>query len=325
MKPARRFRLTILALFCCLPAWPQATPQSNPPDIPGLLQKLVDSDEVERRALMEQFDQINDPQVLVPPVLAALDTVDPQDAWKLLDVLARFSSYAKPDPLIRLAFRSDRVPDTLAPQLISIGAPARIALLNAISDTCVTWKPEPPRMATESERESYDSGPEALRSRRFIRWAARTLESAGPAGLEDLLKLLDSRDACHASAAQEGITDYILEGPPTVSPPLLRTLSDALRAKDPTVQKTALLIVEPMLGFHHADLSPRIRDSLFTILKSHPDVEARSVALGIFLYQVHGDLAKKAANIAQHDPDERLQNEAFEFLEKLAEQEEPER
>jgi hypothetical protein len=37
---------------------------------------------------MAQLDQIKDPDVLVPPVLAALDKVDPSDAWKLLDVLA---------------------------------------------------------------------------------------------------------------------------------------------------------------------------------------------------------------------------------------------
>jgi hypothetical protein len=290
-----------------------AAQYSPPPDVPALLQELVASGETQRGQIMEQLHQIQDPNLIVPPVLAALDTVDQQDAWKLLDVLAPFSNFAKPEPLIRLARRSDRVPSTLETQLATIGAPARTALLKAIADECVTWKPFSPEKQT-NDGPAGDEDPQTQRSQAFMEWASRILGSISPAGLDDLLQMLRVHDACQSNVARSGLISYVLNSAPPADPRIVRALSAALNAPDPNVQAAAVQIVEPVIGFQYAKLTPGLTKSLFSILKTHPDAEIRSRALSLLL-QASGDTPKKAAEIASHDPDENIQNSAASFLE----------
>jgi hypothetical protein len=56
--------------------------------------------------------------------------------------------------------------------------------------------------------------------------------------------------------------------------------------------------------------------SLFAILKTHPDAEARRAAFGL-LRRAKGDTPRRAAEIASHDTDESIQNAATDFLESL--------
>jgi hypothetical protein len=71
-----------------------------------------------------------------------------------------------------------------------------------------------------------------------------------------------------------------------------------------------------MIGYGRATLSPAMTTSLFAILKTHPDAEARSTAFGL-LQSARGDAPRRAAEIASHDLDESIQNSAINFLENL--------
>lgn len=310
----------LLLLACILGLRTSVSAQTNTPnqqpDVASLIRKLPDADEVERGSIMEQLEQIKDPDVLVPPVLAALDNVDPRDAWKLLDVLARFTDSVKPGPLIRLARRSDPPPPTLEPQLIAMGDRARQPLLKAIDDACVIWKPAPPISNSETDSEDADSQNQAAHSRNFLNWASRALADMSSAGLNDLLQMLRGDNACQQNAAQFALTQYAIGGTPTLDPCVVHGLSDALSAADPTVQKAALAVVEPMIGFGRATLSPEMTKSLFAILKTHPDPEARSTAFGL-LRHAKGDAPRRAAEIASHDTDYNIQNSAIQFIEDL--------
>jgi hypothetical protein len=317
-KPCLLSALLILA--CILGLQTMASAQTNTsnqqPDVVALIQNLADADEIQRRSIMDQLEQIKDPDVLVPPVLAALDKVDPRDAWKLLDVLARFTDNVKPEPLIRLARRSDPPPATLQPQLIAMGDRARVPLVNAIDDACTTWKAAPPISNSETDNEVADSHNQAEHSQNFLYWASSALADMGSAGLNDLLQMLRGRNACQQNAAQFGLTQYALGVTPTLDPRVVHGLSDALAAADPNVQKAAAAVVETMIGCGRATLSPEITKSLFTILKTHPDAEARSAAFGL-LRRAKGDGPRRAAEIASHDTDESIQSAASDFLENL--------
>ena len=294
----------------------QISTSNQQPDVASLIRKLADADEVERGSIMEQLEQIKDPDVLVPPALVVLDKVDPRDAWKLLDILARFTDSVKPEPLIRLARRSDPPPPTLEPQLIAMGDRARAPLVKAIDDACVTWKPEPSISNSETDDEDTDSQNQAARSQNFLNWASRALADMGSAGLNDLLQMLRGHRACQQNAAQFALTQYALGVAPTLDPRVVHGLSDALAAADPSVQKAAVAVVETMIGFGRATLSPEIIKSLFAILKTHPDPEARRAAFDL-LRHASGDIPKKAAEIASHDTDYNIQNSAIEFIEDL--------
>jgi hypothetical protein len=310
----------LLILACILSLLATASAQTNtsnqPPDVPSLIQNLADADEIERASIMAQLDQIKDPDVLVPPVLAALETVAPEDAWKLLDALARFTDSVKPEPLIRLARRSDLVPPTLKPQLLAMGDRARQPLLKAIDDACVTWKPEPQISNSQTDSEDTALENQAQHSRNFLSWAATALADMGSAGLNDLLQMLRGRSACQQSTAQFGLTQYALGVAPALDPHVVHGLSDALSAADPSVQKAAVAVVEAMIGYGRATLSPEITKSLFAILKTHPDAEARRAAFGL-LQRAKGDVPRRAAEIASHDTDESIQSAAADFLDNL--------
>jgi hypothetical protein len=310
----------LLVLACILGLRTAASAQTNtsnqPPDVVSLVNNLADADEIERGSIMEQLEQIKDPDVLVPPVLVALDKVDPRDAWKLLDVLARFTDSVKPEPLIRLARRSDPPPPTLEPQLIAMGDRARTPLLKAIDDACVTWKPVPPMSNSEADGEDTDSQIQAAHFQNFLNWASSALADMGSAGLNDLLRMLRGRNACQQNAAQYALTQYALGVAPTLDPHVVRGLSDALAAPDPTVQKAAVAVVETMIGFGRATLSGEMIKSLFAILKAHPDAEARRAAFSL-LRRAKGDTPRRAAEIASHDTDDSIQNGATDFLENL--------
>jgi hypothetical protein len=311
----RRLFVALIALVSLHGPRLSASAQSTPPsDIPALLQSLIDSDEVQRTQIMEQLDLIQDPNVLVPPVLAALETVDPRQAWRLLDILARFPGSAKPEPIIRLAHRSGEISYTLKTQLVSLGDPSRPALLKAIADACVTWKPEPPSTDSQSRQESSEPDAEIVQSQYFIHWASGALAEINPEGRNALLEMLRSSNACQRSAAQAGLTDYVLGASRTLDPSVVKGLKAGLNASDPAVQKTSVLIVEPMIGYGRAKLSPEMTKSLFAILKAHPDREARRAAFDM-LRHAGGDIPKKAAEIASHDLDENIQNSATDFLE----------
>jgi hypothetical protein len=294
----------------------QTNATNQEPDVASLIQNLANADEIERGSIMAQLEQIKDPDALVPPVLVALDKVDPRDAWKLLDVLARFTDSVKPEPLIRLAGRSDPPPPTLEPQLIAMGDRARAPLLKAIDDACVVWKPAPPMSNSEADDEDTDSQNQAAHSQNFLDWASNTLADMGSAGLNDLLQMLRGRNACQQNAAQFALTQYALGVTPTLDPRVVHGLSDALAAADPNVQKAAVAVVESMIGFDRAALSPEIIKSLFAILKTHPDAEARRAAFGL-LRHAKGDAPRRAAEIASRDVDESIQNSATDFLENL--------
>jgi hypothetical protein len=310
----------LLILSCILGLLEAVSAQTNasnqPPDVPSLIQNLANADEIERGSIMDQLEQIKDPDVLVPPVLAALDKVDPRDAWKLLDVLARFTDSVKPEPLIRLARRSNPLPPTLEPQLIAMGDRARAPLLKAIDDACVTWKPAPPMSNSEADDEDTGSQNQAEHSQNFLYWASNALVDMGSAGLNDLLQMLRGRNAYQQNAAQFALTQYALGVEPTLDPHVVRGLSDALAAADPAVQKAAVAVVETMIGFGRATLSAEMIKSLFAILKAHPDAEARRAAFGL-LRRAKGDTPRRAAEIASHDTNDSIQNAAADFLENL--------
>ncbi len=128
--------------------------------------------------------------------------------------------------------------------------------------------------------------------------------------------MLNSHEACQQSAAQAGLTDYVLGAVSPLSPHVVQGLANALNASDIAVQKSAVIVVETMIGYQRDFLKPEMIKSLFAILRTHPDVEARRAAFDL-LRQASGDVAKKAAEIASHDTDYNIQNSAAEFIENL--------
>ena len=75
---------------------------------------------------------------------------------------------------------------------------------------------------------------------------------------------------------------------------MVQGLANALNASDIAVQKSAVIVVETMIGYQRDFLKPEMIKSLFAILRTHPDVEARRAAFDL-LRQASGDVAKKAA------------------------------
>jgi hypothetical protein len=287
------------------------------PDVGTLIQKLIAADEIQRRAVMEELDQIQDPKLVVLPLLAALDTVDPKEAWKLLDILARFPEATKPELLIRLAQRSDVVPNTLTTQLSSLGARARPPLIQAISDACTNWQPAPENNSEgDADNPKQEQSEESMKAERFFRWAATTLAQTGPQGVDVLLKMLHDRDACHRTAASDGLIDYALGYGPELKARVVPGISAALTDRDVLGQKGAVTVLEPLVGFNLASLTPQMITTLFSILKNNPDFSARDIAFRM-LRQSSRVNARKAAQIASHDANEELRNAAEQYLEEL--------
>ena len=317
MKKAFAFPIFIATFACMLAIHAPLSAQSNqPPDIHALIQKLIASDSAERNAIMEQLDRIQDPNVLVPPVLAALDDVDPNEAWKLLDILARFPGAAKPAPLVRLARRT-RAPwrlDTLKVQLISLGEPARVELFKSISEACTTWKPAAENPSADPEGEPAEPDHQMRDVQNFLNWAAGTLAETGPAGLENLLQMLHGHDVCRRKAAQAGLTAYFPGHRDAVDPRVvISSVLQALADSDTGVQEAAVKVVECMIDYGSAKLSPAMIQSLFVILKGHPDAATRFAAYRLLLL-APGNTPKKAAEIASRDADEKIQDSAYRFL-----------
>jgi hypothetical protein len=317
MKKAFVFPIVAAILACILAMHTPSFAQSNqPPEIDALIHKLIASDTVERNAIMEQLDRIQDPNVLVPPVLAALDDVDPNEAWKLLDILARFPGAAKPAPLVRLARRAGAPwrMDTLKAQLISLGEPARVELFKSISEACTTWKPAAENPSADPEGEPAEPDNQARDLQNFLNWAAGALAETGSAGLENLLAMLHGHDACRRKAAQAGLTAYLPGNRDALDPRVvISSVSQALADSDTGVQEAALKVVECMIDYGSAKLSPAMIQSLFVILKGHPDVATRFAAYRLLLL-APGNTPKKAAEIASRDPDENIQDSAYRFL-----------
>jgi hypothetical protein len=315
MKPALLL-LALMAISCPSGKAQQTSQVTQTPDVNALLQKLIAADETERRVVMDELDQIQDPKILVPPLLAALDTVDPKEAWKLLDVLSRFPEATKPEPLIRLAQRSEVVPNTLTTQISSLGARARPSLIKAISDACTNWQPVPENTPAE------DSGNQELKEGSakaggFMRWAATTLSQTGSQGVDTLLKKLHDRDACHRTAAADGLIGYAMSYGPELKAQVVPAISAALRDHDVLVQRAAVTVLEPIIGYNLAPLSTQMIAALFSILKANPDAEARNIAFRMLRHTTPAT-ARKAAEIARHDSNEELQNAAEQFLDELS-------
>jgi len=320
--------LALTGILACQPiASGQATKQS---DIKALIQKLIDADDVERPLVMEQLDQIKDPNALVPPLLAALEVVDPKEAWKLLDVLARFPGAVKPAPLLRLARRTAAgnlnmlQQPQLSAQLLAAGSSVREEIVKAISDACVTWTPNGEDGPSSSDEKTTESPDQAINLQAFLDWAAKTLAATGPQGVDELLQMLGGHDACRRQAAQDGISQYLLEDEELELKPVMRRLTEDLANADPGVQKAAMSVIEPIIGFHRAPFSAELIKPLFVILKNNPDAEARSTAFRL-LCRGSASTRKKAAEIASHDSNEELQNVALELLEQIAEPSQPSR
>jgi hypothetical protein len=288
-------------------------------DIPGLLKKLIAADEVERGDLMDQFDQIQDANLLVPPVLAALDTVDPQQAWKLLDILARFPNATKPGPLIRLAAKFvGNVPLQVTTQLSALGDRARPPIVEAIRDACLSWQPVP-QYAGPTKADDAELRQRTTKAQAFLDWATVTLAQTGPQGVDAALQMLHAQDACHRTAASEALAKYALSYGPELKTLVVPAITAALSDHDTAVQGAAANALEPIVGYDLTPLSPEIIEPLFSILRKNPDARARITAFSI-LRRGSREVAKKAAEIAVHDPDDELQNEADRFLEELSDQ-----
>jgi hypothetical protein len=312
-----RLRLAVVAftLAILLPTVHRAFAQSDKkPTIAELLQRLESAEGPGRDRLMEQLDQIHDADVLVPAVLAALDRVDPENAWKLLDVLARFPGAHAEAPLVRLAQRADQIPRGMEPFLT--GEPARNELLKALADVCASWKPPSKNLdeATVDELTAEDQG--ALKSQRLIEWIGDALGQTGSSGLDQLLAMLRDHSGCRESAAQAGLTFNILQSA-ELDPRMVNGVTAALSDPDAHVQHSAVAVLEPMIGYDKATLSKEMLQPLFAILKSSPEFDARRAAFAL-LKRAPGDTAKKAVELASHDPDGNLQRYAEEFLDQLS-------
>lgn len=312
-----KLRLVVVAfsLVFLLVASPTTFAQSDKkPTVAELLQRLESAEGPGRDRLMEQLDQIQDADVLVPAILAELDRVDPENVAKLLDVLARFPGAHAEAPLVRLAERADQIPRDLEPFLK--GEPARNELLQALAQTCASWKPSSKNLDDAPLDELTAEDQIALKSQKLIEWLGNALGQTGSTGLDQLLVMLRDHSACRQLAAKAGLTFNILQSGST-EPRMVKSVTAALSDPDPAVQHTAVSVLEPMIGYNAAPLSKEMLQPLFAILKSNPEFDARRAAFAV-LKQAHGDTPKKAAELASHDPDGNLQRYAEEFLDQLS-------
>jgi hypothetical protein len=314
------FRLAAIAIAAVFfPPLPDAIAQSGEkPNVGGLIQRLEAAEGHERDLVMEELDQIQDANVLVPPLLAELDHVDPQNAWKLLDVLVRFPGVQLAGPLVRLARRADPIPPGMEPFLV--GEPARKELLNAVTEACVSWKPSAKNAddanveeLTEAEREERDSEG-AKKSRRFIEWAGRMLGQTDSAHVSELLAMLRDHRPCQQTAAKAALTTSALLRSDELEPQMVNGVTAALGDINVSVQSVAVDILYAMSDSRGTKVSGDMVKSLLSILKAHPDSGTRFAAFRL-LQSVSGDTPKRAAEIAVHDPDSQLQDLAETFLE----------
>jgi hypothetical protein len=316
-----------LALTIVLGFHPPASAQDTPkPDVEALIQKLIDADAVERGPVMEQLDLIQDPAVIVPPTLAALERVDPQQSWKLLDVLARFPGAVKPAPLLHLGRRAGvgipRLQPQLSAQLLASGVSVRAEIAQSISDACVGWAPIREDPPADTDEPAIEARNQARNLQAFLDWAAEVLGTTGSAGADDLLKMLRGDDACHQRAAQAGLSRSALKYDDKLLAHVMQGLAGALATADPAVQKSAMDAISAIVGFGRAALPADMVEPLLAILKSCPDPEARFTAFKI-LCSGPGGIPRKAAKIALHDPDENISDSALRFLGAANERPEP--
>ncbi len=302
--------LTFTAAFanCAL------TQTQSRPNVGALLQRLPSADDTERGVIMDELDKIKAPDEIVPVVLTALDQVDPREAWKVLDVLARFPGAADPATLVRLARRiSPAFPETLRPQLVALGDPARKELLNAIDIVCRTWQPPSENSEPLQDDGSLGLQQESQRIERFLGWAGSALAATGSAGLDDLGRLLQSHNTCHPRAAQDGLADAASGGDKETQTRVLRVIRKALSDADTGVQQAAVLTLNMMIGSNQFSLSADMQPALFDILKTNPHSDARFAAFSI-LRTGSSDTRRRAANIALHDSDEAIRDRAESLL-----------
>jgi hypothetical protein len=284
------------------------------PTVAELLERLQAAEGFQRELVMRELDEIQDPNVLVPPLLAALAEADPENAPKLLDVLVRFPDVQAAGPLVQLARRADQIPRGMEEFLK--GEPARKELLKALSAACASWKQPTKDSGDASTYEPAAPDEAAMKSRRFIDWVGATLGQADPSGLDQLLAMLRDRSACRQFAAQAGLVSIVLTGA-NLDPRMVNGITAALSDPDAGVQRSAVAVLEPMIGYDKAALSKQMLQPLFAILKSNPEFDARRASLAL-LQRAPGDNPKKAAELAAHDPDGNLQRYAEEFLEQLS-------
>src|SRR5260370_33411181 len=244
MKLGFRLAGAAIATAFFLAQSPRSLTQSNKKtNIEELIQGLKAAEGHERDVVMEELDQIQDADVLVPPLLAALDRNDPQNAWKLLDVLARFPGVQLTVPLVRLARLADPIPRGVEPFLA--GEPAKKELLKALTEVCASWKP-PAKNAddvgaeelTEAEKEERESD-ETRKSRRFIEWAGTALGHTEPAALGDLLAMLRDHSACRQAAAKDGLMSIVSEAE-KLDPQVVKGVTTALGDAAGGVQRAAV-------------------------------------------------------------------------------------
>jgi hypothetical protein len=319
MKLNFRLDVAAIAVAFLLSQLPRTFAQSDKkPNVEELIQRLEAAEGHERDVVMEELDQIQDAHILVPPLLAALDRDDPQNAWKLLDVLARFPNVQVAAPLVRLAQRADPIPRGMEPFLA--GEPARKELLKALTEVCASWKPPAKNAddagaqelteAREEERESDEEG----KSRRFLEWAGAMLGQTGPAALSELVAMLRDHSACPQTAAKAGLMSVVLEAEKQLDPQMVNGVTAALGDPDVSVQRASVDILYSMNGYRGTKVSRDMLNPLFLILKTHPDSGTRYAAFRL-LQTASGDTPRKAAEIAVHDADGQLQDLAETFLE----------
>ncbi len=316
MKLGFRLAGAAIATAFFLAQSPRSLTQSNKkPNIEELIQRLEASEGHERDVVMEELDQIQDADVLVPPLLAALDRDDPQNAWKLLDVLARFPSVQLTVPLVRLARLADPIPRGVEPFLA--GEPARKELLKALTKVCASWKPpaKNPDDAgaeelTEARKEERESD-EERKSRRFTEWAGAMLGQTDSAGLADLLVMLRDHSGCRQTAAKAGLHSVVSKAE-KLDPQMVTGVTAALGDADVNVQRAAVDILYSM-NDRGTKVSGDMVRPLLLILKTHPDFGTRYAAFRL-LRSAPGDTPKRAAEIAVHDADAQLQDVAETFL-----------
>jgi hypothetical protein len=314
-----RFPITLVTLafaFLLGPSSPALAQSEKKPTVDELIQELEFAEGHERDVVMDQMDQIHDADVLMPPLLVALDRVDPQNAWKLLDLLARFPAAHAEAQLVRLAKRADSIPRDRDMEPFLVGEPARKELLKALTEVCATWQLPTKNLDEQRVEDLTDEDKEAARTQRFIEWLGSGIGRSGSAGLDQLLALLRDHNGCRQTAARGGLISLIL-GAGSIDPKLVNGVTAALSDADLRVKLSALTVLEPLIGYGRAPLSKETLPPLFSILKSHPDSEARSSAFAI-LRSGPGDTAKRTAQVAMHDVDENIQESAYNLLEALS-------
>jgi hypothetical protein len=284
------------------------------PTVAELLQRLEAAEGFQRELVMRDLDQIQDANVLVPQLLAALAEVDPENAPKLLDVLVRFPDAQAAAPLVQLARRADQIPRGMEGFLK--GEPARKELLKALSEACTSWKPPAKDSGDASTYEPAAPDEADMKSQRFIDWLGATLGQTDSSGLDQLLAMLRDRSACRQVAAQAGLISIVLTGA-SLDPRMVNGVTAALSDPNVGVQHSAVAVLDAMIGYDKAALSKEMLRPLFRILKSHPDDEARRAAF-VLLQRAHGDTPRRAAELALHDPNDQIQLRAEEFLEQLS-------